>query len=431
MSINNKYTPFEKLLQEKMNNFEYPYNHKDWMELEKELPSSSKPVLPKNTFYTYFAGAAVIIGAIALIYFLNQNENSSNNLTQNSPFKTNKNTAIQENSTSTTSNNGSITNGKNNQVPSNNNLLNSPSLENEKNNTVKENSENNNIIEKDNKSNAEKNNNELINNEIKATKPTSNSFSKELIFASITEGCAPLKVDFNPLLIADTIKYLWNFGDKKTSTLKTPSHNYTKAGTYTVTLTVTYEKSKQTKNITLAKNITIYAEPKAGFEYTTSEDGYDYTFTNTSSNTQQWTWSFGDKTTSTEKNPIHTYKQKGSYKVQLTETNTNGCTSTISKIIPVSFKQPFNIPSGFVINGVSGAYGPIGENMNPNGYTMSIYDNSGKLVFETTDLDIKWEGTIKGTNEEAKTGVYFWKISMKDRFNNLNDYSGHVTVIKN
>ena len=100
MSINNKYTPFEKLLQEKMNNFEYPYNHKDWMELEKELPSTSKPVLPKNTFYTYFAGAAVIIGAIALIYFLNQNENSSNNLTQNSPFKTNKNTAIQENNTS-------------------------------------------------------------------------------------------------------------------------------------------------------------------------------------------------------------------------------------------------------------------------------------------------------------------------------------------
>ena len=429
MSINNKYSPFEKLLQEKMNNFEYPYNHQDWMKLEKELPSSSKPFTTKNTFYKYFAGAAVIIGTIVLFYFINNSDNKINNATSKSQNNTNKEIknepiSSHKNNNALSSNNiqnNPINNKLNNSIPVNDNKRTPNDIENK----IELNNANNNPLNAVQQKKQSKEKQEVTTNK------TSNISPKELIFASIYEGCAPLQVEFKPLLTEDTIKYLWNFGDKKTSNKKTPSHIYTKAGIYTVTLTVTYEKSKQTKNITYSKNITIYAEPIAGFEYTTSEDGYDYTFTNTSSNVQQWTWNFGDKTTSTEKNPIHTYKQKGSYKVQLTGTNTNGCTNTISKIIPVSFKQPFNIPNGFVINGVSGAFGPVGENMNTNGYKMNIYDNSGKLVFETTDLDIKWEGTIKGTNEEAKTGVYFWKISMKDRFNNLNDYSGHVTVIKN
>jgi len=42
---------------------------------------------------------------------------------------------------------------------------------------------------------------------------------------------------------ANISTYLWDFGDDTNSTLENPEHNYTAAGTYTVTLTVTDENA--------------------------------------------------------------------------------------------------------------------------------------------------------------------------------------------
>ncbi len=51
---------------------------------------------------------------------------------------------------------------------------------------------------------------------------------------------------------------LWNFGDSQTSTQLEPSHTYLNPGTYTVTLTVTYNDNT-TK--TISKEITVYNQP--------------------------------------------------------------------------------------------------------------------------------------------------------------------------
>ncbi len=63
-------------------------------------------------------------------------------------------------------------------------------------------------------------------------------------------------------------------------------------------------------------------------------------FTDTSANVpQSWLWEFGDGTTSTEENPVHTYTAPGTYTVKLTVTNYKGTdsetkTGYITKIIP-------------------------------------------------------------------------------------------------
>jgi len=51
---------------------------------------------------------------------------------------------------------------------------------------------------------------------------------------------------------------LWNFGDSHTSTQLNPTHNYANAGTYTVTLIVTYTNGQQQ---TINKQITINSKP--------------------------------------------------------------------------------------------------------------------------------------------------------------------------
>jgi len=54
-----------------------------------------------------------------------------------------------------------------------------------------------------------------------------------------TAGNTPLTVAFTDLSTGDIASRSWNFGDGSSSTLQNPSHTYTTAGAFTVTLTVT------------------------------------------------------------------------------------------------------------------------------------------------------------------------------------------------
>jgi len=54
-----------------------------------------------------------------------------------------------------------------------------------------------------------------------------------------TSGSFPLTANFTDQSAGVPTAWLWNFGDGGTSTLKNPTHQYTAAGTYTVSVTVT------------------------------------------------------------------------------------------------------------------------------------------------------------------------------------------------
>ena len=54
-----------------------------------------------------------------------------------------------------------------------------------------------------------------------------------------TSGIVPLTVVFKDTSTNSPTSWLWNFGDGATSTVKNPSHRYTTAGIYSVTLTST------------------------------------------------------------------------------------------------------------------------------------------------------------------------------------------------
>lgn len=62
--------------------------------------------------------------------------------------------------------------------------------------------------------------------------------------------------------------------------------------------------------------------PKARFDY--AIDGLTVTFTNMSKNADTYAWEFGDGQTATEKDPVHTYAEAGSYTVKLTAKNAGG-----------------------------------------------------------------------------------------------------------
>ena len=130
-------------------------------------------------------------------------------------------------------------------------------------------------------------------------------------------GTAPWTVNFTDESSGAVLTWSWDFGDGATSTAQQPSHAYTSNGNYTVSLTVTDSISSNTHTKTDAIQLApltaeFSADPLGGpapleVQFTSLATG----------NAKYHYWTFGDGTTSTEVNPLHTYTFTGDLSVFL------------------------------------------------------------------------------------------------------------------
>ena len=152
--------------------------------------------------------------------------------------------------------------------------------------------------------------------------------------ATPTTGVAPLQVQFYNESPGAT-SFLWNFGDGGTSTAAAPSHTYAKAGTYSVTLTVTNPSGQLTTTKTGFITANALQAPVANMTATPGSGNapLPVQFASTSTGTiSSYSWNFGDGGTSTSPNPSHSYTTAGTYTATLTVTGpggTNAKTTTI------------------------------------------------------------------------------------------------------
>jgi len=122
---------------------------------------------------------------------------------------------------------------------------------------------------------------------------------------------------------ANITKWEWNFGNGKTSALEKPSHQFFKAGTHIITLTVTTDSQTACNKTVSKKSIHINAPPKAiagdniiaGVNQVITFDGSkshdpDGAIT-------KYTWNLGDETLASGMEVSHQYHRPGIYKVGL------------------------------------------------------------------------------------------------------------------
>jgi len=163
------------------------------------------------------------------------------------------------------------------------------------------------------------------------TKPVA-SFS-----ASPTSGKVPLKVQFTDKSTGSPTSWKWTFGDGTTSTKQNPTHKFSKAGKYTISLTV--KNAVGSNTVTKTEYINVLTKPVAAFSAspTSGKAPLNVAFKDKSTGSPtSWKWTFGDGTTSTKQNPTHKYSKAGKYTVSLTVKNAAGSnTKTVSNYITV------------------------------------------------------------------------------------------------
>jgi gliding motility-associated-like protein len=180
--------------------------------------------------------------------------------------------------------------------------------------------------------------------------------------------------------------------------------------------------------------ITVYPLPVADFSaYPPSTDIFnpDIQFNDNSTGAAQWTWDFGDNTTSILTSPNHWYGDTGTYTVWLYVESSQGCLDSTSNLVEITPIFTFYVPSAFTPNadGTNDTFFPKGETIDPDNYVFRIFNRWGQEIYASHTPGEKWDGT-HSTGNIAQEEVYVWVADMLDLNGEKHKFYGRVTLYR-
>ena len=251
-------------------------------------------------------------------------------------------------------------------------------------------------------------------------------------FTTPPTGCAPYTAEFTNTSLAGQ-SFQWNFGDGGTSTDINPTHLYSAAGTYTITLIANdpgtcnlIDSTKQT--ITVANN------PTANFSFSpaTPIENTPTSFTNQSSpDAVNFVWNFGDGDTlqTTSRLDVkHQFNVTGTYNVCLIAINSAGCPDTTCQPVSAIVTDAVDVPNAF-----TPLSSDINNKVSVKGFGITkmqfiIWNRWGQKVFETNDVNIGWDGKFKGVVQPMD--VYAYTLSVEFSDGKKATKKGDITLIR-
>jgi len=442
---NNQLDKFESLIKGKLDEHQVSYSPSDWNKLSSQLDKGTKPF-----YYSgWFVAAALVLLVSSVIVLTNELSvptDKTDSLTVNQPeildlVKTNhstidSNSKLEENSVV-----------KNEYINAEKEINKLEKEKTQSNNEIKvenANSETNlsekiedksEILDTDENTvesgftplNSDKNENNIVEEEVEI------SISKAEFHMNTFDCCEGSKVDFVSEKQND-VDYLWSFDDGNYSKEANPNHVFNKPGKYEISLIV---RSKIDNSIMSKSNnqlLTVHPKPNVDFNWELNEEnGIPFiSFNNSTDKANTWNWNFGDGGTSTDKNPNHTYRNKGQYLITLTAKSIEGCENRINKDIFVS--EDFNLlaPNSFTPNGdgLNDFFLPTALNRLNGTFTMAIYSQTEGLIYETKNIDQPWDGSNQKMGTKCKEGSYVWVVKLKTEEGKIEQYKGAILLLK-
>ena len=140
-------------------------------------------------------------------------------------------------------------------------------------------------------------------------------------------------------------------------------------------------------------------------------------------------WDFGDGTTSTDLNPLHTYLKEGIYEIRQVVKYTFGCSYTNSLSLKVEKGYEIITPNAFTPNnnGFNDTFRPVFKGLTK--IKLKIFNTWGGTVFEEIGSSLRgWDGKLNGNS--SPNGNYFYKITATTFYEDEVEYNGPFVLIK-
>ncbi len=229
--------------------------------------------------------------------------------------------------------------------------------------------------------------------------------------------------------------YSWDFGDGQTSTLMNPTHLYSEADSYEITL-VAENPFCERKDSLIQKVSFVERISDADFtvEYDPCRPDEGATFEAKGTGFQLYEWDVGSAGTARGRQVTHPFSEAGIFPVRLTLTDTL-CSRFLQKDTVVEFhalNQDFEMPNIFTPNG-DGVNDFFGAPLDfPNEFlkrfSLKVYNRWGAEVFASADPKLKWDGQIE--SNLASEAVYFYLLDFEDACGFSQDLRGFVHLVR-
>ncbi|MEJ7694531.1 PKD domain-containing protein, partial [Daejeonella sp.] len=253
-----------------------------------------------------------------------------------------------------------------------------------------------------------------------------------LIIANKPDFCLTDTIRLSTQTQAD-VTYQWtgpnNFSSDRSS-IVIPVTSTAVAGTYNVIVT---RGSCSTETVSVVVP-PIFKNPVARFRADPSPPtklAFPITvkFFNESTDADSYLWDFGDGGTSTDINPQHIYKGKGSFDVTLTVFKSTVCSASVTRgTFIISELGAVFIPNTFTPNNDAVNDEFVVSMNNIRTYRIQIFNRYGIMMYTSEDLVQNWDGTYQ--NQPVPVGTYYYVLDAVDLDKNVIKKSGSVTILR-
>lgn len=226
---------------------------------------------------------------------------------------------------------------------------------------------------------------------------------------NVRKACRGEEVEFQTTNGPKTGSYLWNFGDGHFSDQMNPKHKFAKAGDYDVSLSITSDNG-QINTTVVNDMITIEDAPDADFTWefvNTNPAAPEVRIINLSEGGNYFEWTNGNESTVLTDGAQFRLKDSGRQMIALNAKNSAGCSDGAVKHISVN--SDFNLGADSQWSPADGYFMPSGLKKSKVDFVLSIFDNAGIKVFETSSRSKGWDGKLPG-GAPAAYGSYSYKV---------------------
>lgn len=416
---------FEKIIKEKVEQFEPKFNESHWDALDQKLTSIKIAKIRRNILLSAAAILVAAIGGFSIYQTTAQEESKTSNQISTA------NTIVEE-INSTVISQKEQTNGlveKEASIP----VL------------VSEDSKLEKISTENDETNLSADGQKI---EVKSINSSKESTGLIVIDNQLTAGfivynnkiCLGEETSFEATDKQELLAYTWDFGDGNISTKTNPKYTYKQQGTYSVKLTVVNKRTNQEKTSLQKSVVIINPLPNTDFTYQEQSTQFDdntlkYPYTNfvcKGELSDNYEWSLANGKTYKEKNPIVLFGKKGEYQVTLKAKNNLGCISSTTKIVSIVNSFELFAPNAFTPN-----FDNKNDEFIPEAlltwdikFEMVIKNKAGHVVFKTTDKNEAWKGSLNNQGAILDEGLYFWQVVTFDVDNKPYQHAGKINLIK-